>query len=144
MTKIQKCPPFKLDSSFRFWLASVLRICLQLATKLGETLHPRGTFWHFTAFKWGKYKAFPPLSPPCKVVSLLKLPIENMDSFILWRYLIWVGHLNNFVADCSLKGLFKSNFSAFHWMHGHNKRPSIFILFLLFISLYQWIPSLVS
>ena len=61
-------------------------------------------------------KAFPPPSPPCNVVPLFKLPIENnkqpnfewrgggrgVDSFVPWSYPIWVQCLNNFVADFKL------------------------------------------
>ena len=89
-------------------------------------------------------------------MSLFEVPIEDnkhpnfewrgrewsVDSFILWGYLIWVWCLNNFVANCSLKGLFNSNFSAFHWVHGHYKRPSIFILLRLFISLDQFLNTI--
>ena len=49
---------------------------LQSATKWLETLRPKLGFFHFTDFKGGNI-AFPPPSPPCNVVQLFKLPIEN-------------------------------------------------------------------
>ena len=70
-------------------------------------------FLRFTDFKRRKYS--PPPSPPCNVVPLFELPIENnkrpnfewmgqgrgVDSLILWSYPSLVQCLNNFVADCS-------------------------------------------
>ena len=62
----------------------------------------------------GEVIAFPPPSPPSKVVLMFELPRENnkhpnfewrgqgrgTDSFVLLSYPIWVQCLNNFVADC--------------------------------------------
>ena len=95
---IQKFPPFKLDSSFRFWLASVLRIW--------NYNRQQNLLRHFTLKGLsdillpsnGENKASPPLSPSSNVVLLFELPIENnkhpnfewrggergVDSFILW------------------------------------------------------------
>ena len=58
--------------------------------------------------------AFSPPFPPCSVVPMFELPIENnkhpnfewrgqgmgADSFVLWSYPISVECLNNFVVDC--------------------------------------------
>ena len=71
-------------------------------------------FLRFMNFKRRKY-SFPPPSPPCNVVPLFQLPIENNkhpnfewrgqgrggDSFVLRSHPISVQCLNNFVADCS-------------------------------------------
>ena len=57
---------------------------------------------------------FLPWSPPCNVVPMFELPIENnkhpnfelreqrrgVDSFVLWGYRLWALCLNYFVADC--------------------------------------------
>ena len=70
-------------------------------------------FLRFINFKRRKY-SFPPPSPPCNVVPLFQLPIENnkhpnfewrgqgrgADSFVLRSYPICIQCLNNFVADC--------------------------------------------
>ena len=53
-----------------------LRINLHSATKLVETLLHKGAFWCFTDFKRGKL-IFSSPSPPCNVVPLFELPIEN-------------------------------------------------------------------
>ena len=100
----------------RFWFR-------QSATKWVETLRPKWTFWRFPDFK-GEKIMFPPPSPPCNVVPLFELPLENkkhpnfewrgqgrgVDSYVLWSYPIWVQCLNNFVADCrtnDLKNFYK-------------------------------------
>ena len=49
---------------------SILKRCNRSATKLVETLHPKGPFWHFTDFKRWKW-SLPPPSPPCNVVAPL-------------------------------------------------------------------------
>ena len=55
-----------------------------------------------------------PPSPPYNVVPLFELPLENnkhsnfewrgqgwgVDSFVLWRYPIWIQCLNNFLSNC--------------------------------------------
>ena len=87
---------------------------LQSATKWVETLRPiqNLAFVRFINFKARKY-SFPSPSPPCNVVPLFWLPIENnkhpnfewrgqgrdADSFGLRCHPIWVQCLNNFVAD---------------------------------------------
>ena len=71
-----------------------------------------GFFFYVLLTSKGGNIAFPPPSPPCNVVPMFKLPIENnkhpnfecrghgrgADSFVLQSYPICV--LNNFVADC--------------------------------------------
>ena len=68
-------------------------------------------FLRFSDFKREKYSFSPPF-PPCNVVPLFELPIENnkhpnfewrgqgrgVDSFVLWSYPIWIQCLNKFVA----------------------------------------------
>ena len=49
---------------------------LQSATKWVETLRPKWTFWRFPDFK-GEKIMFPHPSPPCNVVPLFELPLEN-------------------------------------------------------------------
>ena len=81
----------------------------QSATKLVETLHPKGlSDGSLTSTK--ENKAFPAPSPPCSVLPLFELPTENnntkdfewrgggsgVDSFVLCSYPI---EYNNFVAD---------------------------------------------
>ena len=82
----------------------------QSATKWVETLRPKLFFFflHLINSKGRKYN-FPPPSPPCNVVPLFWLPIENSkhpnfewrgqrrgtDSFGLRCYPIWVQCLNN-------------------------------------------------
>jgi len=46
------------------------------ATKLVETLCPKGPFWHFADFKKGKW-SFPSPTPSCNVVPLFALPLGN-------------------------------------------------------------------
>ena len=89
----------------KFWIK------LQSPTKWVETLHPKGAFDIFLTSK-GENIAFPPPSPPCNVVPLCKLPLENnkhpnfewrgqgrgVDSYVLRSYSIWVQCLNNFSA----------------------------------------------
>ena len=87
---------------------------LQSATKWVETLCPKlGFFYVLLASKVGNI-AFPPPSPPCSVVPMFELPVENnkhpnfewrgqgrgADSIVLWSYPIWVQCLTNFVAGC--------------------------------------------
>ena len=62
----------------------------------------------------GEKITFPPPSPPCNVVPLFELPLENKNTSQLWMegtgegcgflssrsYPIWVQCLKNFVADC--------------------------------------------
>ena len=77
-------------------------------------------FLHFTDFKRGKYNfPPPPPSPPCNVVLLFELPIENnkhpnfewrgqrrsVDTFVLWSYPIWGQYLNCFVGSCRYEGV---------------------------------------
>ena len=49
---------------------------LQSATNSVETLRPKGVSDVSLTSK-GENKAFPPPSPPCNVVLLFELPIEN-------------------------------------------------------------------
>ena len=77
-----------------------------------DTSPKTGLFFILLNSKRGNV-AFPPPSPPCKVVPMFELPIENnkhpnfewrgkggsADSFVLWSYPIWVQCMNNFVAD---------------------------------------------
>ena len=86
----------------------------KLATKLADTLCPKGASSFLLTYK-GENKAFPPPSPPCNVVLQFELPTENnkhpnfewrgcwrdVDSFVLCSYPIWVWCLNNFVTECS-------------------------------------------
>ena len=93
-----------------------------------DTLRKTGLFYVLLTSKGGNI-AFPPPSPPCNVVPMFELPIENnkhpnfewrgqgrgVDYFVLWSYPIWVQCLNNFVADCRfifllLKSIFSDNF----------------------------------
>ena len=48
----------------------------QSATKLVETLHPKGLSDGSLTSR-GENKAFPPSSPPCNVLPLFELPTEN-------------------------------------------------------------------
>ena len=93
----------------RFWLR-------QSVTKWVETLHPNRGFFTFYLLQKEENIAFPPPSPPCNVVPMFELPIENnkhpnferrgqgrgVDSFVLRSYPIWVQCLNNLGAHCSL------------------------------------------
>ena len=99
-----------------FFLFLSRAIFLQSATKLVETLCPKGRLTRLANLKEGN-KSFPPLPPPCNVVPLFELPVENkkhpnyewtglgrgVDCFVLPGYPIWGQCLNNFVADCKLQ-----------------------------------------
>ena len=51
---------------------------LQSATKLVETLCPKGPLWGFANLKIkGENKAFPPPPPQHNIAPLFKLPVEN-------------------------------------------------------------------
>ena len=49
---------------------------MQLATKLVDTLCPKGPLWRLPTYA-GENKAFPPSPPPSNVVRRFKLPVEN-------------------------------------------------------------------
>ena len=80
-----------------------LSFCLQSATKWVETLCPKLGFYILLTSKGGNIAFLPP-SPPCNVVPMCELPIENnkhpnfewrgqgrvTDSFVLQSYPIWV------------------------------------------------------
>ena len=77
-----------------------------------DTYPKTGLFKVLLTSKGGNI-AFPPPSPPCNVVPMFELPIENnkhpnfewrgqgraADSFVLQSYPIWIQCLKNFVAD---------------------------------------------
>ena len=80
-----------------------LSFCLQSTTKWVETLGPKLDFYILLTSKRGNIAFLPP-SPPCNVVPMCELPIENnkhpnfewrgqgrvTDSFVLQIYPIWV------------------------------------------------------
>ena len=97
---------------FQYW-----ELRLQSATKWVETLRPKLDFFYVLLTSKGGNIAFPPPSPPCNVVPMFELLVENnehptyewrgqgrgADSFVLWSYPIWVQCLNNFVADLGFR-----------------------------------------
>ena len=76
-----------------------------------DTLPKTGLFYVLLTSKGGN-TAFSSPSPPCNVVLMFELPIENDkhlewrdqgrggDCFVLRSYPIWVQCLDNFIADC--------------------------------------------
>ena len=98
-----------------------------------DTSAKTGLFYVLLTSKGGNI-AFPPPFPPCNIVPMFKLPIENnkLPNFewrgqgrarILWSYPIWVQCLNNFVADYS----HKMNFYT-RPVSKHNKYRAEFLL----------------
>ena len=77
-----------------------------------------GAFYVLLTSKGGNI-TFPPPSPPCNVVLLFELLIENnkhpnfewrgqrrsVDTFVLWSYPIWRQYLNCFVGSCRYEGV---------------------------------------
>ena len=77
-----------------------------------------GLFYVLLTSKGGNI-AFPPPSPPCNVVPMFELPIDNdkhlnfewrgqrrgADSFVFLSYPILVRCFNNFAADCSSRSM---------------------------------------
>ena len=84
----------------RFWFR-------QSATKWVETLRPKWTFWRFPDFKRGKDE-FPPPSPPCNVVPLFELPLENKKH----PNFEWRGQGRGVDSYVSEVTLFEYNFST--------------------------------
>ena len=77
---INKCLPLIKELCLEINKRNLLMPCELLATlvtKLVETLFPKGSFWHFANSKREKW-SFPfPIVPPCNVVPLFKLLVEN-------------------------------------------------------------------
>ena len=96
---------------------------LQSATKQAETLHPKLGFFYILLNSSGGSIAFPSSSPPCNVVPMFKLPIENnkhpnferrgqgrsANSFVLWSYPIWVQCSYRITRTMKLKRTRKKN-----------------------------------